>query len=223
MSDSYSPPLGGAVRDHTLAITAVLSVVGYALVVGAVLGYGPEGIVPRLSLGQVNLVTDAIAVVNATTTVLLIAGWRWIRRGDVRRHRAAMGSAFALIMVFLVLYLTKLVGGGTKEFVGPNGPYMVYLAMLAVHIVLSMVAVPVVLYALLLGLSHTPRELREETPHRRIGRIAAGTWIVSLTLGVVTYLMLNHLYDWEFVRSALLVAAAPATAVRRRVATALDR
>ncbi|MEF8757746.1 MAG: DUF420 domain-containing protein, partial [Halobacteriales archaeon] len=60
------------------------------------------------------------------------------------------------------------------------------------------VAVPVVLYALILGLTHTPAELRNETPHRRIGRIAAGTWIVSLVLGVVTYVMLNHIYGYEF-------------------------
>lgn len=208
MSNSYTPPLGGVVREHTLAITAVLSVIGYALVIGAILGIVPEGVFPRLSLAQVNLLTHAIAVVNTAATLLLIAGWYWIRQGEVTRHRAAMSSAFGLILVFLVLYLTKLIGGGTKEFVGPELAYTVYLAMLAVHIILSMVAVPVVLYALILGLSHTPRELREETPHRRIGRIAAASWIVSLTLGVVTYLLLNHIYDWEFSRSVLLLAFA---------------
>jgi len=77
--------------------------------------------------------------------------------------------------------------------------YPAYLLMLAIHIVLSILAVPLVLYALVLGLTHTPTELRTETPHRTIGRIAAGSWILSLVLGVVTYLLLNHLYMWEFV------------------------
>jgi putative membrane protein len=77
--------------------------------------------------------------------------------------------------------------------------YPAYLLMLAVHILLSILAVPLVIYAIVLGLTHTPEELRTETPHKRVGRIAAGTWILSLSLGVVTYLLLNHLYAWEFV------------------------
>ena len=46
------------------------------------------------------------------------------------------------------MYLAKIGGGGTKEFVGPQFVYIPYLAMLAIHIVLSIVAVPVVLYAI---------------------------------------------------------------------------
>jgi putative membrane protein len=194
----------GPAKEHPLAVTAVLSVVGYGLVVGTFLGVFPDGIYPELTLGQVNLLADAIAVVNTLATVSLVAGWRWIRRDEVRKHAAAMATAFGLILVFLVLYLTKIGGGGTKEFVGPTLVYYAYLAMLAVHIVLSIVAVPVVLYALVLGLTHSPAELRTETPHRRVGRVAAGSWILSLSLGVVTYLLLNHVYAWQFVEAFLL-------------------
>jgi putative membrane protein len=194
----------GPAKDHPLAVTVVLSVVGYGLVVGTFLGWVPGTVYPELTQGQVNLLTDAIAVVNVLATVSLLAGWRWIRRDEVGKHAAAMGTAFALILVFLVLYLTKIGGGGTKEFVGPTLVYYAYLAMLAVHIVLSIVAVPVVLYALVLGLTHTPTELRTETSHRRVGRVAAGSWILSLTLGVVTYLLLNHVYDYQFVAAFLL-------------------
>jgi putative membrane protein len=194
----------GPAKDHPLAVTVVLSVVGYGLVVGTFLGFVPGTVFPELTLGQVNLLTDAIAVVNLLATLSLLAGWRWIRRDEVRKHAAAMVTAFALILVFLVLYLTKIGGGGTKEFVGPTLVYYAYLAMLAVHILLSIVAVPVVLYALVLGLTHTPTELRTQTPHRRVGRVAAASWILSLTLGVVTYLLLNHLYEWRFVEAFLL-------------------
>jgi putative membrane protein len=70
--------------------------------------------------------------------------------------------------------------------------------MLAVHILLSVLAVPLVILALVLGLTHSPAELRE-TVHPRIGRVAAATWILSLALGVITYVMLNHVYGYEFV------------------------
>jgi len=193
----------GPVKEHPAAVTAVLSVVGYTLVVGTFLGVVPGSIFPDLSLDQVNRLSDAIAVVNTVATITLIAGWRWIRRDEVKKHATAMASAFGLILVFLVLYLTKIGGGGTKEFVGPQLAYYAYLAMLAIHIILSIVSVPVVLYAIVLGVTHTPAELRD-TVHARVGRIAAGSWILSLSLGVVAYLLLNHIYEWQFVEAFLL-------------------
>ena len=194
----------GPVKDHPAAVTAVLSVVGYGLVIGTFLGVVPGSIFPDLSLEQVNRLSDAIAVVNTVATLSLIAGWRWIRRDEVTKHATAMASAFGLILVFLVLYLTKIGGGGTKEFVGPQLAYYAYLAMLAIHIILSIVSVPVVLYAIVLGVTHTPTELRD-TAHARVGRIAAGAWILSLSLGVVAYLLLNHVYSWEFVQATVVV------------------
>ena len=182
-------------REQPLAATIALTIVGYALVIGTFLLDLP--IYPDLTQGQVNLLTHAIAVINAATTVFLAAGWYWIRAGEVEKHRLSMITAFVLILLFLVVYLTRVGGGGDKLFDGPQLVYYAYLIMLAIHIILSIVAVPVVLYALILGLTHTPAELRN-TAHAKIGRIAAGSWILSLVLGVVTYLMLNHIYSYEF-------------------------
>jgi len=126
----------------------------------------------------------------------------------VSKHAHAMLSAFVLILLFLSMYLPKVAGGGTKEFVLESTysfvplwewVYPAYLLMLAIHILLSILAMPLVLYAVVLGLTHTPEELRMQTPHRKVGRVAAGTWILSLVLGVVTYLLLNHAYTYEFV------------------------
>lgn len=189
------------VRNHPRVVTAVLTVVGYVLVLGTL--YVGLPIYPDISLQTVNVLSHAIAVINTTAVALLASGWWYIRRGDIDRHRTAMIAAFALILVFLVLYLLKTGGGGRKDFVGPQLAYYAYGAMLAIHIVLSIVSVPVVLYALVLGLTHTPAELRG-TAHARIGRIAAAAWILSLSLGVIAYVLLNHVYTWEFVEVALV-------------------
>ena len=203
-----TPLVGGPVRAHPKAITALLSVVGYAAVVGAFVVPSVQALFPRLSLAQVNLLADAIAVVNSTAVVLLSLGWYWIRNDEVQKHAYAMISSFVLILLFLSMYLPKVAGGGTKEFVLESSyawvplwewVYPAYLLMLAVHILLSILSVPLVLYAIVLGVTHTPEELRTETPHRRVGRLAASAWILSLFLGVVTYLLLNHLYAWEFI------------------------
>ena len=183
------------IRARPVALTVVLSVVGYALVIGTFVLEVP--FYPELTNDQVTVMTHAIAVINLAATVCLVAGWYWIRAGDVAKHRLAMLAAFTLILVFLVVYLVRVGGGGEKLFDGPDVVRAIYLAMLFVHILLSIVAMPVVVYALLLGLTHSVAELRQ-TRHAAVGRIAAGAWILSLVLGVVTYLMLNHVYDYEF-------------------------
>ncbi len=202
------------VKEHPRAITAVLSVIGYALVIGAFEGLIP--LFPELSRDTVVLFSDLIAVVNTLALTALLVGWRFIRRGEVEKHRRAMLTAFSLIVVFLVLYLWKVGGGFEKSIAIREGQFLaayagivepLYLAMLAVHILLSVVAVPVVLYAIVLGLTHTPEELRD-TAHARVGRIAVSAWSLSLFLGVVTYFMLNHVYSWEVREAALLLLVA---------------
>jgi putative membrane protein len=193
------------IKEHVTGVTAVLTVVGYGLVAATFGGVLP--IYPDIGEGGVNLLGHAIAVVNTTATITLALGWYYIRKGEVRKHQSFMIASFVLIVLFLLLYLPKVGGGGEKQFVlsasyafVPTWSWIrpAYLAMLAVHILLSVLAMPVVLYALVLGATHTPAELRE-TIHPRVGRIAAGSWILSLVLGVLTYLLLNHLYAYDFV------------------------
>jgi putative membrane protein len=195
----------------------VLSVVGYALVLGTFAGLVP--IYPDLADETVLLFADLIAVVNTAALLSILAGVRFIKRGEVRKHRAAMLTAFTLILVFLVLYLTKIGGGYERSLVIEQSQFLgayagivkpAYLVMLAIHILLSVLAVPVVIFAVTLGLTHSPEELRE-TAHARVGRIAAASWALSLFLGVVTYFMLNHLYTAVPREAAvLLVLAVPA-------------
>ena len=194
-------------RARPRAVAAVLSVVGYALVGGALTGAIP--LFPALSRSTVNLFSHLIAGVNTLALGSLLAGIYFIRNGEVRKHRAAMLTAFSLILLFLVLYLWKTGGGFEKSILATGAVRTVYLAMLAVHIFLSVVSVPVVLYAAILGLTHAPAELRE-TNHARVGRIAAVAWSVSLALGILTYVLLNHVYGWEVHEAAaLLLLAVP--------------
>jgi len=194
-------------RARPRAVAAVLSVVGYVLVGGALTGAIP--LFPALSRSTVNLFSHLIAVVNTLALGSLLAGVYFIRNGEVRKHRAAMLTAFSLILLFLVLYLWKTGGGFEKSILATGAVRTVYLAMLAIHIFLSVVSVPVVLYAAILGLTHAPAELRE-TNHARVGRIAAVAWSVSLALGILTYVLLNHVYGWEVREAAaLLLLAVP--------------
>jgi putative membrane protein len=205
-------------RERPVAITAVVSAIGYALVAGAFAGAIP--LFPGLSRDTVLLFGHLIAAVNTAALAAILLGVRYIKRDEVAKHRAAMLVAFALILVFLVLYLWKVGGGFEKSITASGLPKIAYLLMLAIHILLSVVAVPVVLYAVILGLSHTPTELRE-TNHARVGRIAVAAWSLSLALGVVTYVLLNHVYGWE-PRHATVLAVAGLRPLSTRLTVALD-
>ncbi|MFB6143593.1 MAG: DUF420 domain-containing protein [Halorientalis sp.] len=199
-----------AARARPRAVTAVLSLLGYALVVGAFGGFLP---LPAIDTATVNLLGDAIAVVNTAALASILLGVRSIRRGEVARHRAAMLTAFSLILLFLALYLVKVGAGFEKEILASGPVLWAYLAMLAIHILLSALAVPVVLHAVVLGLTHSPAELRK-TVHPRVGRVAVAAWSLSLALGIVTYLLLNHVYGWTPRTELLVLLAAPAGALR---------
>jgi len=195
-------------RDRPRTVTAILSLLGYVLVLGTFGGYLP--IYPELANATVDTFGHLIAVINTLALASLLLGWRFIRNDDVRRHRAAMLTAFSLILLFLVVYLWKIGGGYEKAILATGLPRIAYLVMLFVHIGLSVVAVPVVIHAVVLGLTHTPTELRT-TAHARVGRVAAAAWSLSLFLGVVTYVLLAHVYGSEprHAASLLLVLALP--------------
>lgn len=195
-------------RTHPRVVTAVLSVVGYVVVISSFLNVMPF---PELSRDMVMLFSDAIAVINTMALIALLAGWRFIKRGQVRKHKWSMLTSFTLIMLFLVLYIWKQAGGFTKDFVVSQGQFLseyatlityAYWGMLAVHVLLSILAVPVVLYAVILGLTHSPEEL-PRTIHPRVGKIAVAAWSVSLALGIITYLMLNHVYGWDILQASV--------------------
>ena len=128
------------------------------------------------------------AVLNAIATVLLAAGWIFIRRGNVRAHRAAMTAAFAVSAVFLVSYLTYHAIAGSVKFQGQGTVRAVYFTILISHVVLA-AAVPV-LAARMFFLAWK----RRWDAHRGLGRITLPIWLYVSITGVVIYAMLYHLF-----------------------------
>lgn len=187
-------------QTHPLALTAVCTLVGYGIIMGTFIGLVP--IYPTIGVETSTRLSHATALFNGATVLLLSIGWWSIRRGRIRRHKFAMTGAVASILLFLGAYLIRIGGGGTKVFVGPPLVRTAYLLMLAIHIVLSILAVPLVLYVFIQGIAN-PISRVGDTPHPRIGRIAVVTWILSLSLGLITYVLLEHVYAWTWTAAAV--------------------
>jgi uncharacterized membrane protein YozB (DUF420 family) len=127
------------------------------------------------------------AVLNSLATVLLVAGWVFIRRGDWRAHRAAMVAAFTTSAVFLVSYLVYHYLEGSRKYAGPDSLRPVYYAILLTHVVLA-AAVPF----LALRMFFLAWRGRWEA-HRRLGKVTMPIWLYVSVTGVVIYAMLYHL------------------------------
>jgi len=128
------------------------------------------------------------AALNTVATLLLVAGWVFIRRGQWRAHRAAMVAAFAVSALFLVSYLTYHAVVGHVPFAGAGAVRPVYFAILITHILLA-VAVPFLAVAMFVLAVRGRWEA-----HRRLGRITMPIWLYVSVTGVVIYLMLYHFY-----------------------------
>ena len=133
------------------------------------------------------------ACLNATAAVLIILGFRAIRRRNIPLHRRYMLSAVLVSAAFLTTYVLYHVirqmheGVGHTRFSGPAVVRPFYLALLFSHLVLAIVNLPMILVTLGTGLAG--RYAR----HRRIARWAWPIWLYVSVTGVLVYLILYHL------------------------------
>lgn len=128
------------------------------------------------------------ACLNATSALLLIAGFYFIRQRNIAAHRACMVSAVIVSTLFLISYLTYHYSAGTTRFTGQGLVRTFYFALLLSHTILAAI-VPV------LALVTLWRAVRGQyEKHRRLARWTLPIWLYVSVTGVVVYAMLYHLY-----------------------------
>jgi uncharacterized membrane protein YozB (DUF420 family) len=131
------------------------------------------------------------AFLNASCTVLLLAGYAAIRRRRIALHKTCMLAAFGVSALFLALYLYYHIvvrGGEPTRFAGPPGMRIVYLTILLTHTTLAVVAAPLEIVTVYLGLSGRLQR------HRALARWTLPIWLYVSITGVVVYVMLYQLY-----------------------------
>jgi uncharacterized membrane protein YozB (DUF420 family) len=127
------------------------------------------------------------AVMNATSAVLLVTGFAFIRRGRVQAHLSSMLLAFAASTLFLASYLYYHFYAGSVPFRGRGWVRPLYFALLLSHTALAAMVPPLALMVLYRALR------RRFDRHRALARWALPIWLYVSVTGVLIYLML---YVW---------------------------
>ncbi|MEK6814730.1 MAG: DUF420 domain-containing protein [Nitrospirota bacterium] len=130
------------------------------------------------------------AVINGACSVLLLTSFYFIRRKRVAVHKALNITTFVLSAVFLVSYATFHWLVSETRFPADNPLRTVYLFILASHIVLAAVVLPLVLISFYRGLT------MQTEKHKRIVRWSFPIWLYVTVTGVIVYLMISPYYGF---------------------------
>ena len=123
------------------------------------------------------------ALLNGLCTIALLIGFYFIRNRKILKHRNAMFAAFIFSSAFLVSYITNHALHGDTHFnrLSPWWPF--YWKLLASHILLSVIALPLILITFFLSLTG-----RFPT-HKKLARYTFPIWLYVSVTGVIVYLM----------------------------------
>jgi putative membrane protein len=125
------------------------------------------------------------AFLNGLCAVALCVGLYFIKHQNREAHRTSMLLAFAFSSVFLISYIANHALHGDTIFPGHGPVRTLYLSILASHVTLSIVALPMVLTTFFFSL--TGRFVM----HRRIARWTFPIWLYVSITGVVVFVFLK--------------------------------
>ena len=128
------------------------------------------------------------AALNALSFILMTAGFYFIRRRQISRHRACMLAACGSSVLFLISYVAYHLQAGSVRFPGEGWIRPVYFFILLTHTLLA-ATVP---FLVLVTLFRAFRANFEA--HRRIARWTLPIWAYVSVTGVVVYYLLYIAY-----------------------------
>ena len=124
------------------------------------------------------------AALNATSALLLLAGFLAIRARHLKAHIAFMMATCVVSTLFLISYLIYHAQVGSVRFQGTGWIRPVYFGILISHTVLAIGIVPLVARTVFLAAR------RQFTAHVAIARWTLPLWLYVSVTGVLVYLLL---------------------------------
>jgi len=128
------------------------------------------------------------AVLNTLSAILLVLGFRAIKRGDRTLHKRYMLSALASSILFLACYLTYHALVGVVKFGGQGWVRGAYFTLLITHTFLAAAVPAFAVYLLIMAFGG------KFDKHKKAAKWAFPIWMYVSITGVVIYVMLFYIY-----------------------------
>jgi len=125
------------------------------------------------------------AVLNGLSAMALLIGYTFIRARKIAAHRASMITAFIFSTLFLCSYILHHYLHGDVRYPLHAAYRSLYLPLLASHIILAVVALPMVLVTFFFSLTGRFPQ------HRKVARWTFPLWLYVSVTGVITFVMLR--------------------------------
>lgn len=152
---------------------------------------------------DVHIFATINAFVNATIAVVLVAALIAVKKKNYELHKKFMMTALVLSILFLLSYIAHHLLAGEAKFGDVNhdgivddaeklavgSMRIVYLIILATHIILAAVILPFILFTAYRGLTG------EFPAHKKIARITWPLWFYVAVTGPVVYFMISPYYN----------------------------
>jgi putative membrane protein len=140
------------------------------------------------NMAPLDMLPPIYAIINGATAILLVVAVMQIKRGNKRKHQVLMKINILLSLLFLIMYIAYHVTSEMAIYGGEGIIRYVYYFILASHIILSGILVPLVL------LTYKHAALGEYLKHRKLAKITFPIWFYVAVTGVVVYLMISPYY-----------------------------
>lgn len=128
------------------------------------------------------------AILNASSGILVLLGYRNIKRSNESVHKRFMLTAMGVSAIFFASYLFYHWEVGSVKFQGSGMIRTFYFTLLISHTILAVAIVPMVLRTAYLALKGNFAK------HRKIAKWTFPIWVYVSITGVMVYLMLYQLY-----------------------------
>ena len=139
-------------------------------------------------IGYTGLLPHINAAINSITALILIVGYRLIKKGNKKGHKKSMISAFSLGTIFLILYIIYHLNAPSTPFGGQGLVKYLYYFILLTHITFAIIVAPLVLFALSFALNN------QFEKHKRIVKFAFPIWLYVSITGVLVYILISPYY-----------------------------
>jgi len=128
------------------------------------------------------------ASLNALTAIGLIVAIVAIKRKNRKLHQRVIQVCLIFSILFLLLYVLYHMTSDTTPYGGDGALKMVYFFLLISHILLSMVVIPIVLFAYLFAWQG------DFERHKKWTKFAFPLWLYVAITGVLVYVMISPYY-----------------------------